>query len=213
MKSYTMEDSFTVAEDANLLSGRIANHLGAVGLRPNQTQNGIEVRAGSDTLFRLLGTLLGFRRFPVGLEVVVRSDEEGTRVISSAYDRLGWYVTKKLFWGEDNLNRRLTDLLNEVRTAAGQPMLSQRTAVFNPTHADDMVSRFMKPIDSIWRLILACVLVFAASFGLSLLAIWLLPAGEVIGNILRGIAAVISALLILAYASRQTSSSSGKVQK
>jgi hypothetical protein len=71
----------------------------------------------------------------------------------------------------------------------------------------------MKPIDSIWRLILACVLVFAASFGLSLLAIWLLPAGEVIGNILRAIAAVISALLILAYASRQTSSSSGKVQK
>ena len=79
MKSYTMEDSFTVTEDANLLSGRIANHLGAVGLRPNQTQSGIEVRAGSDILFRLLGTLLGFRRFPVGLDVFVRSDEEGTR--------------------------------------------------------------------------------------------------------------------------------------
>lgn len=213
MKSYTMEDSFTVREDATLLSGRICKHLSAVGLRPNQTQNGIEVRAGSDILFRLLGALLGFRRFPVGLDVSIRSDEEGTRVTSSAYDRLGWYVTKKLFWGEDNLNRRLNDLLNEVRTAAGQPMLSQRTAAFNPTHADDMVSRVMKPIDSIWRLILACVLVFAASFGLSLLAIWLLPAGEVIGNILRGIAAVVSALLILAYASKQTSSSPGKLQK
>jgi hypothetical protein len=140
MKNYTMEDSFTVREDANLLSGRISNHLGAVGLRPNQTQNGIEVRAGSDILFRLLGTLLGFRRFPVGLEVFVRSDEEGTRVTSYAYDRLGWYITKKLFWGEDNLNRRLTDLLNEVRTAAGQPMLFQRTAAFNPTPADDMVA-------------------------------------------------------------------------
>jgi FtsH-binding integral membrane protein len=92
-------------------------------------------------------------------------------------------------------------------------MLSQRTAAFNPTHADDMVGRVMKPLDSIWRLILACVLVFAASFGLSLVAIWLLPAGEVIGNILRGIAAVISALLILAYASKQTSSSPGKRQK
>jgi hypothetical protein len=92
-------------------------------------------------------------------------------------------------------------------------MLSQQTAAFNPTHADDVVSRFMKPPDSIWRLIFACVLVFTASFGLSLVAIWSLPAGEVIGNILRGIAAVISALLILAYASRRTSSSSGKPQK
>lgn len=136
--------------------------------------------------------------------MVVRLDEERTRVTSSAYDRLGWYVTKKLFWGEDNLNRRLTELLNEVRAAVGQPMLSQQTAAFKPTYADDVVSRFMKQIGSIWRLIVACVLVVAASFGLSLVAIWLLPAGEVIGNILRGIAAVICALLILAYASRQT---------
>ena len=92
MKSYTMEDSFTVAKDANLLSGRISHHLGAVGLRPHRTQTGLELRAGSDTLFRLFGAFLGFRRFPVGLEVIVGSDEEGARVTSSAYDRLGWYL-------------------------------------------------------------------------------------------------------------------------
>jgi hypothetical protein len=213
MKSYTMEDSFTVAEDATLLSGRIADHLGSVGLRPHRTQTGIEVRAGSDTLFRLFGAFLSFKRFPVGLEVIVRSDAEGARVMSSAYDRLGWYLTKKLFWGEGDLNARLTDLLNEVRTGAGQPLLSQRAAAFSPTRADDMVGRLMKRIDSIRSLILVCVLVFAAAFGLSLLAIWLLPAGEVIGNVLRTSAAVISALLILAYANRQTSSSPRRPRK
>jgi hypothetical protein len=213
MKSYTMEDSFTVNEDVNLLSARIADHLGAVGLRPHRTQAGLEVRAGSDTLFRLFGAFLGFRRFPVGLEVFVRSDEDGTRVTSSVYDRLGWYLTKKLFWGEADLNGRLTELLNEVRTASGQPLLSQRTATFSPTHADNMVGRLMKPIGSIRSLILACVLVFAASFGLSLLVIWLLPAGEIIGNILRAIAAVVCAMLILAYANRQTSSSARRPQK
>ncbi|MGN7253278.1 hypothetical protein [Arthrobacter sp. SAFR-014] len=133
--------------------------------------------------------------------------------MSSAYDRLGWYLTKKLFWGERDLNARLTDLLNEVRTGAGQPLLSQRAAAFSPTRADDVVGTLMKRIDSIRSLILVCVLVFAAAFGLSLLAIWLLPAGEVIGDVLRASAAVISALLVLAYANRQTSSSPRRTQK
>jgi len=62
-----------------------------------------------------------------------------------------------------------------------------------------MNNRFIKWIDSIWKLLFACALVFAISFGLSLLAIWLLPAGEIVGNFLRAIAAVISALLFLAY--------------
>lgn len=132
MKKYTMEDSFTVKEDVNLVSRRIVDHLSSAGLRPKQTQNGIEVRAGSDILLRLLGFLLAPNSFPVGLDVYAAKGEEGTRVTSSAYDRLGWYVNKKLFWGEDVLNRRLTQLLNEVRAAAGQPELPERSATFNP---------------------------------------------------------------------------------
>lgn len=132
MKIYTMDDSFTVAEDVNLVSRRIVDHLSSAGLRPNQTQDGIQVRAGSDILLRLLGFLLVPNSYPVGLEVHVAEDEQGTKVTSAAYDRLGWYVNKKLLWGEDVLSRRLTELLNEVRTALGKPELPQRSATFSP---------------------------------------------------------------------------------
>lgn len=76
-----------------------------------------------------------------------------------------------------------------------------------------MINRFLTWIDSIWKLLLACVLVFATAFGLSLVAIWLLPAGEVVGNVLRAIAAVVSALLILAFINRRPTSRLGKLQK
>lgn len=132
MKRYTMEDSFTVSGDVDLITRRIVDRLSSAGLKPNQVQNSIEVRTGSDLLLRLFGFLLAPNNFPVGLTVHVVADEEGSRVKSSAYDRLGWYVNKKLFWGEDVLNRKLTNLLNEVRAAAGQSKLPLGTATFNP---------------------------------------------------------------------------------
>ncbi|MEV7136417.1 hypothetical protein AB0N24_26530 [Arthrobacter sp. NPDC093128] len=132
MKHYTMDDRFTASEDAELISSRIADHLGSAGLIPNKSENDIEVRAGSELLFRLFGFLLVPTSFPVGLTVHVAPDEDGTTVTCSAYDRLGWYVNKKLFWGEDLLNRKLTELLNEVRSAAGQSKLPVGTATFNP---------------------------------------------------------------------------------
>ncbi|WCI08971.1 hypothetical protein PJ267_03110 [Arthrobacter sp. OVS8] len=131
MKNYTLDDSFTVTEDVQLVSRRIVDHLSSAGLRPNETQDGIEVRAGSDLLIRLLGIPLGSKWLPVGIDVHVAEDEQATTVTSAAYDRLGWYVNKKLMWGEDVLNRRLTELLNEVRTALGKPELPQGSATFS----------------------------------------------------------------------------------
>jgi hypothetical protein len=69
---------------------------------------------------------------PVGLDVRVAPCEKGTTIDALAYDRLGWYVNSKLFWGENVLDRKLTRLLNEVRSATGQPDLPEGSAAFNP---------------------------------------------------------------------------------
>lgn len=76
-----------------------------------------------------------------------------------------------------------------------------------------MVNRFLTWIDSIGKLLLVCALVFAVAFGLSLIAIWLLPAGEVVGDIVRAIAAVVCALLILAFINRRPKPRLGEIQK
>lgn len=96
----------------------------------------------------------------------------------------------------------------------GRPNDKRAVPVSRPlTYADEMINRFLKSTDTVWKLVFACALVFAVSFALSLVAIWLLPAGEVVGNILRAIAAVISALLILAFINRRTSTGPGQPQK
>lgn len=54
-------------------------------------------------------------------------------------------------------------------------------------------------INTVPRLVLTCVAVFAVAFLLSILAIWFLPGGEIVGNVLRALAAVLCALLILGF--------------
>lgn len=97
MKIYTMVDSFTVNEDAESISRRILDHLNSAGLRPDQTQSGIQAHAGSDIMFRLLGIPLGSNSLPVGLDVQIAPSDDGALIAATAYDRLGWYMNKKLF--------------------------------------------------------------------------------------------------------------------
>ena len=60
-------------------------------------------------------------------------------------------------------------------------------------------------INTVPKLILVCIGVFAVSFLLSVIAIWWLPGGEVVGNVLRALAAVLNALLILGFINSRTS--------
>lgn len=127
-----MDDEFNMEGDASASSTRILASLAQAGLRTSRTEAGIQARAGSDFLFRLLGIPLGSSQLPVGIDVRVISAGDDTRVSATAYDRLGWYFNKKLVWGEDVVDRKLTDLLNTVRAAAGKPALPERKATFNP---------------------------------------------------------------------------------
>lgn len=127
-----MDDEFNVEVGAASVSGRILASLDRAGLRTDQIESGIHGHSGSDLLFRLFGIPLGSRQLPVGIDVRVTSAGDETLVSATAYDRLGWYVNKKLPWGEDVVDRKLTGLLNTVRAAADQPMLPERKATFNP---------------------------------------------------------------------------------
>ena len=132
VKIYSMDDEFNVEVDVASVSGRILTTLDGAGLRTSQIESGIQAHSGSDFLFRLLGIPLGSNQLPVGIDVRVTSAGDETLVSATAYDRLGWYVNKKLFWGEDVVDHKLTGLLNTVRSAADQPMLPERKARFNP---------------------------------------------------------------------------------
>jgi hypothetical protein len=132
VKIYSMDDEFNVEVDADSVSGRILATLDKEGLRASQTEFGIQAHSGSDFLFRLFGIPLGSSQLPVGIDVRVTSAGDETLVSATAYDRLGWYANKKLPWGEDVVDRKLTGLLNTVRSAAHQPMLPERKATFNP---------------------------------------------------------------------------------
>lgn len=67
MKRYTMEDSFTVSGDVDLITRRIVDRLSSAGLKPVQVQNSIEVRTGSDLLLRLLASSWHPTAFLLGL--------------------------------------------------------------------------------------------------------------------------------------------------
>lgn len=194
MKIYSMNDDFTVQGSPESVSQRILHALNTAGLSTDQTPDGIEVRAGSDILLRLFGFLLAPDKFPVGLTVHVASAEEGTRVTSSAYDRLGWYINKKLFWGEDVLNRRLTELLNMVRTATGQPALHQGKATFNrqpegmewkPFTPTAKFAGTLLTVLGILSLVLVAVAVSQGDWGLGVGVTFLGVSSGVMGLILR----------------------------
>lgn len=62
-----------------------------------------------------------------------------------------------------------------------------------------MTNRPFDRINTVSRLVLACAALFLVAFALSLVAIWLVPWGEILGNVFRAAAAVMSALLILGF--------------
>lgn len=127
-----MDDNFMVKEDVESTSSRIFAHLKSVGYKPEMSPNGIQVRTGSAILFRLFGIPLGSNSLPLGLDVQMAPIGDGTRVTSAAYDRLGWYLNKRPLWGEQVLDRKLTGLLNVIRTAAGEGPVPEKKANYNP---------------------------------------------------------------------------------
>src|SRR4051812_1838825 len=73
VKIYSMDDEFNMEGAPSALYEQILVSLAQAGLRTSRTDAGIQARAGSDFLFRLLGTPLGSSQLPVGIDVRVIS--------------------------------------------------------------------------------------------------------------------------------------------
>lgn len=116
---YSRNDEFPTPLSAARARKVLADHFRALRFSVKDLPNGLEVRAGSDLVFRLLG-FLAPRSIPVGLTVQLVRRSGGTTVKARASDRLGRYLSDRKFSGtEEALDGKLVALLNESRTALG----------------------------------------------------------------------------------------------
>lgn len=104
----------------------LSEHFKSMRLRTSETPEGLEIKAGSDAIFRLLG-FLGTNSLPVGLTIKLEEENGRTAVKSTAFDRLGWYVNDRgVFGTQEALEQKLESLLVEVRSAFGEDAQSNR---------------------------------------------------------------------------------------
>jgi hypothetical protein len=116
---YSRNDEFPTPLSAARARKVLADHFRELRFRVKDLPNGLEVRAGSDLIFRFLG-FLAPRSIPVGLTVKLEGRSGGTTVKAKASDRLGRYLSDRKFSGtEEALDGKLAALLNESRTALG----------------------------------------------------------------------------------------------
>lgn len=87
------------------------------------TDDGIEVMTGSKILYKIWGNLIpwGQNNAPVGLTLSVRpAPEGGSEIKASAFDRFGWRLTDKTFFGADEtFTSKMDHLMQTARTASG----------------------------------------------------------------------------------------------
>ena len=116
---HSRNDEFPTPLSAARARRVLADHFRALRFSVKDLPDGLEVRAGSDFIFRLLG-FLAPRSLPVGLTVQLEERTGGTIVTASASDRLGRYPSDRMFFGtEEALDGKLAALLKESRTALG----------------------------------------------------------------------------------------------
>ncbi|WP_143264605.1 hypothetical protein [Arthrobacter sp. 49Tsu3.1M3] len=86
------------------------------------TGDEIQVATGSKALYKIWGNLIswGQNNAPVGLTLSVRpSLEGGSEVTAAVFDRFGWRLTDKTFFGaEENFTSRMDGLMQTARTAS-----------------------------------------------------------------------------------------------
>jgi hypothetical protein len=81
----------------------------------------LEITTGSKTLYKLWGELIpwGKNNVPVGLMLAVRPTAQGAEVEAFAYDRFGWRITDKTFFGADkNFEVEMDHLIQTARSAS-----------------------------------------------------------------------------------------------
>ncbi|SDK91840.1 hypothetical protein [Arthrobacter sp. ok362] len=116
---YSRNDEFPAPLSTARARKVLANHFRALRFSVKDLPDGLEVRAGSDFVFRLLG-FLAPRSLPVELTVQLEELGGGTIVKARASDRLGWYMSDRMFFGtEKALDGKLAALLKESRMALG----------------------------------------------------------------------------------------------
>ena len=84
----------------------LSEHFKSMRFRTSETPEGLEVKAGSDAMFRLLG-FLGTNSIPVGLTIKLEEENGRTTVKATAFDRLGWYINDRgVFGTQEALEQR-----------------------------------------------------------------------------------------------------------
>jgi hypothetical protein len=85
------------------------------------TGSEVEITTGSKTLYRLWGELIpwGQNNAPVGLELTIRLSSQGSEVEAYAFDRFGWRITDKTFFGaEKTFEAQIDHLIKKAQTAS-----------------------------------------------------------------------------------------------
>ncbi|WP_026538715.1 hypothetical protein [Arthrobacter sp. 9MFCol3.1] len=87
------------------------------------TDDDIQVFAGSKLLYKAWGELIpwGQDNAPVGLTLSVRPAlEGGSEVTAAVFDRFGWRLTDKTFFGADEtFTSKMDHLMQTARTVSG----------------------------------------------------------------------------------------------
>lgn len=116
---YSRNDEFPTPLSAARARKVLADHFREQRFSVKDLPSGLEIRAGSDFIFRFLG-FLAPRSIPVGLTVQLERRRGGTTVKARASDRLGRHPSDRKFSGtEEAFHGRLASLLSESRTALG----------------------------------------------------------------------------------------------
>lgn len=110
MDLYSREDHFVVNQSLSQVQSVLSTHLRSLGCRVEVEAGALNCRLGSDLMFRLFGAAvpIGRKNIPVGATVRFEpSDGDGTALNVRTYDRLGWYMNKRLLWGgQEELERK-----------------------------------------------------------------------------------------------------------
>lgn len=82
----------------------------------------IQVATGSTALYKIWGNLIpwGQNNAPVGLRLSVRpAPEGGSQVSATVFDRFGWRLTDRTFFGADEtFTSKMDHLMHTARTAS-----------------------------------------------------------------------------------------------
>lgn len=105
---------------ASVALDAIVQAFSDLGAKVQRSSDRIEVRAGSNWKYRVLGNLLASgKTLPVALDVTAASSGKGSAVHAHAFDTFGFHVPEQTFFGaKESFEGRLEELLTTAAAAA-----------------------------------------------------------------------------------------------